>query len=1308
MKLRFLPYISAFLLTMSVSALSSGKELNSIRMFKHLSKNNGLMCNRITAIEEDKYGRVWVGTALGLNYYDSYRITDESLFSGVSITALKNTGDCMIICTSNFSMLYEYNTGRFIPLEYCGDDISNVQSVISTEKDGYVLNTKEEIFVLKDSTIKVYDRKYQYLEADKYGHFWGASRDTVYRLGSSFNIERKYVLGMSGHNIPVNISALYSDSKGRLWAGTLNDGLFWMNEHLDRFVHEDFQTRYVSSEIKNITCLNEDRRGKLWIGHNDGISVYDYINDSFKSFICKNDNNTVFHTVTSLHMSEKSKNMFAGTYFSGIFYIEDIEDEIKYNVIADKKNTVTANGMALDPDGNICISTNISGVFVFDSTMRQTRHYNSLNSIIDDNIVSICRSPYDNTIWAGSIGNGLYNIDINTGKAFHYAGSGKKGTISGSRIHQMLYCCDTMYIATDKGIDIYDYATGRFSNIIYSDIEVSDIVCTDSVLYFIDPFKVLAYYRKGRYVREIPIYGIDGSSSFQCGCAGYDGTILLGTNHGELYRIQNDTIRRHPSFKKINENISNMLKDSDGYLWISGGNRIHILDTAMCSRSYDLSDLLGINEFNIRSKLYDSEKKRIIFGTTNGIAAFPQNLKWKDHESHPAIFVSGLEVNNSPTMGVDGTNTLEKSVQETEGLAFKYYQNNLTFRVSVIDYDFYAPCHDQCLYRLDNYEKNWHKLDISGEISYLNLPAGRYRLEIKIPGSMDSGDCKAYHAVDIKIKPHFLASIPMIILYFIMLIAAVTAVYLFDRRQQKIKLALRLAENEKKEKDNLEKMKMDMFSGIAYEFITPVSIISSLHDSARTSADTMEESGNEDIFRKSVNRLSYLVEQMMTLKSIDSMDIAKREENYDLVAFSERIYRTFAPVFDSMEIAHEFHVEADNIPVYFDAELMEILVSNIIGKVLKEIRHGSTLDIRVYKEGGLSNIKLEFDCPEHRDNMIDSGHPEIGSSLIKSLVKFLDVKISCCGSGEGMASCVIAIADYNGDKIQKDLPDTASSLTTQIIDNTLSFDNILPSESANVSKIERYKVMVIDNDHDYCKFLEQQLKDQFNIYSSSGKDAAAIISTHNIDAIICDMHMKDIDPFNLCHNVKNSDNLKHIFMIMTYFEMTDQMKIRALQSGADAIVHKPVDIFELKLRLNNMFLNKNSWKQYYSDKAVSAPEPLPMNSSDEIFIRKITEYINSNLSDPDLSVTSLAEAVHVSRTQLYLTLKRISGRTPTEFIYDSKMHYAKQWLEGTGLSINEISDRLGFCNANYFSRQFKNHFGISPRIYRKGFELNDK
>lgn len=101
--------------------------------------------------------------------------------------------------------------------------------------------------------------------------------------------------------------------------------------------------------------------------------------------------------------------------------------------------------------------------------------------------------------------------------------------------------------------------------------------------------------------------------------------------------------------------------------------------------------------------------------------------------------------------------------------------------------------------------------------------------------------------------------------------------------------------------------------------------------------------------------------------------------------------------------------------------------------------------------------------------------------------------------------------------------------------------------------------------------------------------------------------------------------------------------------------------------------------------------------------RRLARAIDMILEDPaaEHSVESLADAASMSRSTFAEHFAAAFGRSPMSFVHHIRMQRAVELLESEGLSVDQISSRVGFASRSHFSRAFKKHTGASPNQFRR-------
>lgn len=115
------------------------------------------------------------------------------------------------------------------------------------------------------------------------------------------------------------------------------------------------------------------------------------------------------------------------------------------------------------------------------------------------------------------------------------------------------------------------------------------------------------------------------------------------------------------------------------------------------------------------------------------------------------------------------------------------------------------------------------------------------------------------------------------------------------------------------------------------------------------------------------------------------------------------------------------------------------------------------------------------------------------------------------------------------------------------------------------------------------------------------------------------------------------------------------------------------------------------------------PEPsrIVITSLDEQLVADAIKYVEANIGRSDLSVEELSRELGMSRVHLYKKLSQITGKTPIEFIRIIRLKRAAQLLRESQRNVSEIAYQLGFNNPKYFSKYFRDEFGVLPSVYQE-------
>ena len=109
------------------------------------------------------------------------------------------------------------------------------------------------------------------------------------------------------------------------------------------------------------------------------------------------------------------------------------------------------------------------------------------------------------------------------------------------------------------------------------------------------------------------------------------------------------------------------------------------------------------------------------------------------------------------------------------------------------------------------------------------------------------------------------------------------------------------------------------------------------------------------------------------------------------------------------------------------------------------------------------------------------------------------------------------------------------------------------------------------------------------------------------------------------------------------------------------------------------------------------------SSKEGVFLKKVNAVINSHVSNPDFKVDTLANAMALSRTQLFRKIKALTQKSPQEYLRFVRLEKAKRLLQSRDkdLNVGEVCYETGFASKSHFTRSFQKEFGFSPSEFFK-------
>jgi DNA-binding response OmpR family regulator len=246
------------------------------------------------------------------------------------------------------------------------------------------------------------------------------------------------------------------------------------------------------------------------------------------------------------------------------------------------------------------------------------------------------------------------------------------------------------------------------------------------------------------------------------------------------------------------------------------------------------------------------------------------------------------------------------------------------------------------------------------------------------------------------------------------------------------------------------------------------------------------------------------------------------------------------------------------------------------------------------------------------------------------------------------------------------------------------------------------RLLIIEDNKDVVRYLSSCLEDHYQLeVCYNGAEGITSALEEGPDLIISDVMMPEKDGFEVCEILKEDVRTSHIPIILLTAKGDLDSKLKGLKHGADAYLTKPFQEEELLVRAEQLIRQRQKLRDKYSSSFDLDRSRTESADPEEQFLFKIRELVLAHLQDNTYSIQRLCRDLQISRTQLHLKLKALTGKSTSHVIRDIKLEKARQLLRETDLNISEIAYQVGFSRLSYFTKVFTEAFNQTPSEYRK-------
>ena len=256
------------------------------------------------------------------------------------------------------------------------------------------------------------------------------------------------------------------------------------------------------------------------------------------------------------------------------------------------------------------------------------------------------------------------------------------------------------------------------------------------------------------------------------------------------------------------------------------------------------------------------------------------------------------------------------------------------------------------------------------------------------------------------------------------------------------------------------------------------------------------------------------------------------------------------------------------------------------------------------------------------------------------------------------------------------------------------------------TKMETSTVLIVDDNADIRTYLRSILQGKYQVNEAAdGQQGLAIANEIVPDLIVSDVMMPVMNGLEFCQRIKGGTATSHIPIILLTARALSQHQVEGYESGADAYITKPFsadlllarigNLLKSRHQLKNLFASNTSVQETAVEESSKSSTPTSQNVEDA-FLIKFRDYVEKNMADSDLNVETIGAELGLSRVQLYRKIKALTGLSPVELLRTARLQKGKELLQTTNKNVSEVAYEVGFTAPSYFTKCFKDEFGISP------------
>ncbi|MEA3443805.1 MAG: ATP-binding protein [Bacteroidota bacterium] len=1354
--MRFVLCFSAYFLSGLVNNAVAQNNLSDSFSLQNIEIENGLPSNNITNIIKDSDGFIWIGTDKGLCRWDGVTAQvytsdekDSLSISGNHIPrnslVCDNKSKRLFIGTENGLSIYYPEKKQFV------NYLTNSNKPNSLQGNIYViyLDRQDELWIGTKTALFLFDEKNNNFRAFTFADkitpvplINTASIDIVYNIAQDVNNDQYLWIATLGGLIEFNkydktskwyyfsetseienlnlFTEIVAHSNGNLYIGTWNVDMLVFNTVTKQFeAHFGPLATNKNFYPSQIIPSRQKSLSELWVTSRQGLGIFNTVNDSIQ-FVKVFQNSEGHKFKNELFFVDNANILWIGSIY-GVFILKPKMNffDSYFLETSDEEHWYLSTQIFENDKENLLIGyMRGDGLHFFDRKTKKTDVIPyTKRSINENNIYDILKTADGKVYFLSS--DEIYNLK-----------SDNKTTLA-LNARWDYYPAFTDFAEDSRGniwvssknfgLQKFNVENGILENVVnwkafYNKTDdipnfAEIIIDKNDRIWFRRRIGFYGFYNP--HNNEVKYFDqITAAFNLQCFTEPVDDTLWVSTASGGVGVINLDTPAKglniiYPSEKLISNYVQDIVVGRKGNLWLLTEKGIEKIDrkkdkTALFNQSYGLP--IHDKWFN-RSSLVPGVLKQLSEGTIaigyrRGIGFFhPDSLRVAYHTPEP--YISSISLPDKIIY--------QNSEIKDKQLKLNYDENYFSINYSA--YELYNSDGLVLQHKLEGIDIDWAETE-NHKASYSNLRQGEYGFIVRAIGTSGYGLTKTI-SLKIIIKPPWWKTWWALIFY---VLSAVVLLYLILNYRFKRRMAIREAQRLLE----LDALKTKLYANITHEFRTPLTVImgvaEGIGDDLNSSEKIKIKDKLETIGRNSHNLL-HLVNQLLDLAKLESGKLNFNPVFANIIPWLGYFVESHQSLVATKNIQLTFYSEMDAFEMDYDPQQLSKVISNLLSNAVKFTEANGKVIVHVKSEQSDNSLLIKV-----KDNGIGIPKSELNRIFDRFYQAEAIEKLNQPGTGIGLSlskeivelcggSISVKSLQGKGSEFDILLPVTRKAPKTSMenqgfskiwVDTNYPNYNFDEEEKELSDQKEKPLVLIAEDNPDVAAYISDTIRKQYRIkWVLDGGKALQKAFEIIPDIIITDIMMPGIDGYELCNTLKLDQRTDHIPVIMLTAKVTETDRITGYEKGADAYLSKPFNKKELLIRIAQLLKLRKQLQAKFSKLEIKSNTAQDV-SPEEQFIRKAIGIIENNLEKTDFSAGSLAIEIHLSESQLYRKLKAVSGKSTAVFIRTVRLKKACQLITETpDLSISEIAYQCGFNNPAWFSRAFKDEYGVSPTEYKR-------